>query len=158
MHLHRYSKPLPAISYWWLGFVYCELFFCKENKNIGHEKTFILKDSKFIYKKNVYVLTMSKLSSFLKMGQSGHLFQTDITIFTTNKCEKMSIQYTTFGTRVSPPISTRPGLPPKNQSINVTPNLVRINFCSVASTCLILLMFICKNYIITFIFWTWLQN
>ena len=41
-------------------------------------------------------------------------FQTNITIFTTNIFEKMSIQYTVPGPleRESLPITTRPGLPP----------------------------------------------
>ena len=49
-------------------------------------------------------------------------FQTNIIIFTTNLCEKMSIQYTAPGFEPmtfeceSLPITTRPGLPPINTS------------------------------------------
>ena len=62
---------------------------------------------------------------FLKNGPTRPLFhlflsfQTQIIIFTTNKCEKMSIQYTVLGFKLttfgtwSPPTTTRPGLPPK---------------------------------------------
>ena len=48
------------------------------------------------------------------------LFQTDITNFSTNKCEKMSIQYPAPGLNSqpsdyeSPPLTTRPGLPPND--------------------------------------------
>ena len=47
-----------------------------------------------------------------------HLFPTNVTFFTTNECEKMSIQYMGYDSNPrsseheSPPISTRPGLPP----------------------------------------------
>ena len=60
------------------------------------------------------------------MGQTGLFFvyfwsfQTKNTILTTNQCEKchvhpvygLEFEPTTFGTRESPPITTRPGLPP----------------------------------------------
>ena len=61
---------------------------------------------------------------FKKWAESGlffiyfRSFQTHITIFATNKCEKMAIQYTGPGfelttlERESPPITTRPGLLP----------------------------------------------
>ena len=72
---------------------------------------------------NKSVFAVFKLSLFLQVGLPRHLFnlfsffQTQITIFTTNKSEKNSIQYTVLGFKLttfgneSLPITTRPGLP-----------------------------------------------
>ena len=64
---------------------------------------------------------MQEEVDFLKMGQPQprfHLFlsfQTHIKIFTTNKCEKMSILDSNSRPleHESPPITTKPGLPPR---------------------------------------------
>ena len=62
------------------------------------------KKSNFIpFKPTLYCCLLRPLSTFLKWGIPRRLlrlflsFQTNITIFTTNKCEKMSIQYMVLG-------------------------------------------------------------
>ena len=78
------------------------------------------------YSSNAIVYILSDLAGFFKWANHGlffhffHPFQTNITIFTTNKCEKCpsSIRRRDSNSQPSdyksPPLTTRPGFPPSD--------------------------------------------